>query len=105
MAGRSSFARRHAGTAALAMSFMVNGVRVNDAPSNAVHRARPGLAGKTVLVVGVTGFIGAAVACRLHGAGAAIIGVSRATPRSATPLRHVRLDIARAADPAVWRSH
>ena len=87
------------------MSFMVNGVPVNDAPSNAVYRTRPVLAGKTVLVVGVTGFIGAAVACRLHGAGATIIGVSRAAPRSATPLRHVRLDIARAADPAVWRSH
>jgi uncharacterized protein YbjT (DUF2867 family) len=58
-----------------------------------------------VLVVGVTGFIGAAVACRLHAAGATVIGVSRTTPRAATPLRHVRLDIAHASDAAAWRGH
>jgi len=55
---------------------------------------------KTVLVVGVTGFIGAAVACRLHAAGARVVGVSRSAPKSAVPLRHVRLDIARATNPA-----
>jgi uncharacterized protein YbjT (DUF2867 family) len=76
---------------------------MSEAASNVHHNSRPVLAGKTVLVVGVTGFIGAAVACRLHAAGASVIGVSRTAPRSATPLRHVRLDIARATDPAAWR--
>jgi uncharacterized protein YbjT (DUF2867 family) len=61
------------------------------------------LTGKTVLVVGVTGFIGGAAACRLQAAGATVVGISRAAPKNATPLRHVRLDIARATDPAVWR--
>lgn len=68
-------------------------------------RSPGSLACKTVLVVGVTGFIGAAVACRLHAAGARVIGVSRSVPKSAVPLRHVRLDIACAADPSAWRPH
>ena len=63
------------------------------------------MARQTILVVGVTGFIGAAVACRLHAAGARIVGVSRSAPKSAVPLRHVRLDIARATDPSAWRPH
>lgn len=78
---------------------------VNDATSEVMQTARPAFAGKTILVVGVTGFIGAAVACRVHAAGATVIGVSRTAPRSATPMRHVRLDIARAVDPAAWRDH
>ncbi len=57
------------------------------------------------MVVGVTGFIGAALACRLHAAGASVIGVSRSAPSASTPLRHLRLDIARATDPASWRVH
>jgi uncharacterized protein YbjT (DUF2867 family) len=61
------------------------------------------LARKTVLVVGVTGFIGTAVACRLHAAGARVIGVSRSAPKSAVPLRHVSLDIAHATDSGAWR--
>jgi uncharacterized protein YbjT (DUF2867 family) len=63
------------------------------------------VADKTVLVVGVTGFIGAAVACRLHAAGVTVVGVSRSAPRNVTPVRHVRLDIARATDPSAWRQH
>ncbi|TBR23738.1 MAG: SDR family oxidoreductase [Reyranella sp.] len=58
--------------------------------------------GKTILVVGVTGFIGAAVACRLHAAGASVVGVSRSPSKSAVPLRHVRLDVASASEPATW---
>jgi uncharacterized protein YbjT (DUF2867 family) len=69
------------------------------------HRSPDSLARKTVLVVGVTGFIGAAVACRLHAAGARVTGVSRSAPKSAVPLRHVRLDIAHATDPSAWRPH
>lgn len=63
------------------------------------------MAGNTVLVVGVTGFIGAAIVCRLHAAGASVIGVSRSTPKSSTTLRHIRLDLARATDPASWHPH
>jgi nucleoside-diphosphate-sugar epimerase len=72
----------------------------NDFASELLHRTPGSLARQTVLVVGVKGFIGAAVACRLHAAGARVIGVSRSPPKSAVPLRHVRLDIARATDPA-----
>jgi uncharacterized protein YbjT (DUF2867 family) len=78
---------------------------VNDSASDLRDRAPGSLVRKTVLVVGVTGFIGAAVACRLHAAGARVIGVSRSAPKSAVPLRHVRLDIARATDPAAWCQH
>ncbi|MFZ5779937.1 MAG: SDR family oxidoreductase [Pseudomonadota bacterium] len=60
---------------------------------------------RTVLVVGVTGFVGAAVACRLHAAGVLVTGVSRSSPRTWLPLRHVRLDIARATDAETWREH
>lgn len=56
-------------------------------------------------MVGVTGFIGAAVACRLHAAGASVVGVSRSTPKASTPLRHIRLDLARLTSPADWTSH
>ena len=73
---------------------------MNDSSSELLHRTSGSLARQTVLVVGVTGFIGAAVACRLHAAGARVIGVSRSPPKSAVPIRHVRLDIARATDPA-----
>ena len=78
---------------------------MNDAASESLHRSPGPMARKTILVVGVTGFIGAAVACRLHAAGAHIVGVSRSAPKSAVPLRHVRLDIARATDPSAWRPH
>ncbi len=76
---------------------------MNDAATDTSCRTGPPLAGKTILVVGVTGFIGAAVACRVHAAGGTVIGVSRSAPRNATPLRRVRLDIAQATDPAAWR--
>jgi uncharacterized protein YbjT (DUF2867 family) len=75
---------------------------VIDATSD-LPRSAGSLAGKTILVVGVTGFIGGAVACRLHAAGARVVGVSRTAPKSAVPLRHVRLDIAGATDPSAWR--
>lgn len=48
-----------------------------------MNRSQDSLIGKTILVVGVTGFIGAAVACR-HAAGASVIGVSRSPPKSQT---------------------
>jgi uncharacterized protein YbjT (DUF2867 family) len=76
---------------------------VNDSASELLGPTPGSLARRTVLVVGVTGFIGAAVACRLHAAGARVVGVSRSPPKGAVPLRHVRLDIARATDPAAWR--
>lgn len=41
----------------------------------------------------------------MHAAGATVIGVSRTAPRSTAPLRHVRLDIAQATEPAAWRGH
>ncbi|MCW5737622.1 MAG: SDR family oxidoreductase [Enhydrobacter sp.] len=63
------------------------------------------LAGRSILVVGVTGFLGAAVARRLGAAGAAVVGVSRSTPAAAAYLRHIRLDIAAALEPAAWRPH
>lgn len=78
---------------------------MNDSASDLLQREAGSLTRQTVLVVGVTGFIGAAVACRLHAAGARVVGVSRSTPKSAVPLRHVRLDIARATHPAAWRQH
>src|SRR5919197_1447174 len=47
-----------------------------------------------VLVVGSTGFIGAAVASRLRGCGHDVVGLSRRT-----------LDIAKATTPDAWRLH
>jgi len=76
---------------------------VNDATSEHAPRNPP--TPRTVLVVGVTGFVGAAVACRLHASGASVVGVSRSIPRSWLPLRHVRLDIAQATDAEAWREH
>jgi uncharacterized protein YbjT (DUF2867 family) len=77
---------------------------VNNASSDNLERSRVSLARKTVLVVGVTGFIGGAIACRLHALGATVVGVSRSAPRSSIPIRHMRLDIARAIDPEAWRT-
>jgi len=77
---------------------------VNDVSSETLHRFRQSLGRKTVLVVGVTGFIGGAVACRLHSLGTTVVGVSRSVPRTSIPIRHLRLDIARATDPAAWRT-
>jgi uncharacterized protein YbjT (DUF2867 family) len=54
------------------------------------------------LLVGVSGFIGSSLAARLNAEGLEVVGVSRSTPRMAFPLRHVRLDVARAIDPSAW---
>jgi uncharacterized protein YbjT (DUF2867 family) len=78
---------------------------VNDAASEDLSNRPLPLSRQMVLVVGVTGFVGAAVACRLHAAGAAVVGVSRTAPRTWLPLRHVRLDIARARHAETWRGH
>ncbi|HYD06230.1 MAG TPA: NAD(P)H-binding protein, partial [Reyranella sp.] len=56
----------------------------------------------TVMIVGATGFIGSAVAHGLAQAGAQVVGVSRGRPRTALPMRHVALDIARAVEPGAW---
>lgn len=77
---------------------------MNGASSDRLDHPRLSLARKTVLVVGVTGFIGGAVACRLHALGATVVGVSRSPPRTSIPIRHMRLDIARATDPQAWRA-
>ena len=56
-----------------------------------------------VLIVGVTGFVGAALAQRLLVAGIAVDGVSRRRPTA--PIRHVALDLAGMTDAAAWRPH
>jgi uncharacterized protein YbjT (DUF2867 family) len=56
---------------------------------------------RKVLVVGVTGVIGSAVAGRLMAAGVEVVGVSRSASRQALS-RHVVLDIADATEPAFW---
>ncbi len=56
-----------------------------------------------VLIVGVTGFIGSALAQRLLAAGIAVSGVARRRPPP--PIRHVALDLADMTDPASWRPH
>lgn len=64
-----------------------------------------GNSGRTILVVGVTGFLGSAVARRLGAEGAAVVGVSRSQPPPASYLRHVQLDIGRALEAAAWRPY
>lgn len=56
-----------------------------------------------VLILGVTGFIGSALAQRLLAAGIAVHGVSRRPPPP--PVRHVALDLAEMTDPAAWSRH
>jgi uncharacterized protein YbjT (DUF2867 family) len=56
-----------------------------------------------VLILGVTGFVGAALAQRLLAAGIAVHGVSRRKPPA--PIRHIRLDLAGMTDAAAWRPH
>lgn len=56
-----------------------------------------------VLILGVTGFIGSALAQRLLAAGIAVRGVSRRPPPP--PIEHVALDLAAMTDAAVWRPH
>lgn len=63
------------------------------------------LAGMTsrVLILGVTGFIGSALAQRLLAAGVEVVGVSRRRPPA--PIRHLALDLAVMTDAAAWRPH
>lgn len=56
-----------------------------------------------VLILGVTGFIGSALAQRLLARGIAVHGVSRRAPPS--PIRHVALDLAAMGDAEAWRTH
>lgn len=56
-----------------------------------------------VLIVGVTGFIGSALAQRLLAAGIAVHGVSRRPPPP--PIRHIALDLAEMTDAAAWSRH
>jgi uncharacterized protein YbjT (DUF2867 family) len=56
-----------------------------------------------VLILGVTGFVGAALAQRLLAQGIAVDGVSRRRPPA--PIRHVALDLAGMTDAAAWRPH
>ena len=59
-----------------------------------------------VLVVGVTGLIGSAIAARLSTLGHAIIGASRGTPKPGlVPMTYVSIDVAHAIDPADWLPH
>lgn len=58
-----------------------------------------------VLIVGVSGFIGSALAARLCARGDEVIGVSRTRPSADPPLRHIALDVATAASPEDWRQH
>lgn len=76
-----------------------------------MNRSQDSLIGKTILVVGVTGFIGAAVACR-HAAGASVIGVSRSPPKSQTCKRGGELfhllvpgaDVLEIAGTVIWKT-
>jgi uncharacterized protein YbjT (DUF2867 family) len=56
-----------------------------------------------VLILGVTGFIGSALAQRLLMAGVEVVGVSRRRPPP--PIRHLALDLAEMTDEAAWRPH
>lgn len=58
-----------------------------------------------ILIVGVSGFIGSAVAARLHARGDEVVGVARGTSRLAAVSRLVSLDLADATAPAAWRPH
>ncbi|MBX3501480.1 MAG: SDR family oxidoreductase [Alphaproteobacteria bacterium] len=56
-----------------------------------------------VLILGVTGFIGSALAQRLLAAGIAVRGVSRRKPPA--PIEHVAMDLAAMTDAAAWSAH
>jgi len=56
-----------------------------------------------VLILGVTGFIGSALAQRLLAAGVEVVGVSRRRPPP--PIRHIALDLAQLTDAEAWRPH
>src|SRR5437868_71 len=59
-----------------------------------------------VLVVGVTGLIGSAIAARLAFLGHAVVGASRGRPRARlVPTTHVSIDVARAVDASDWLPH
>jgi uncharacterized protein YbjT (DUF2867 family) len=62
--------------------------------------------GMRVLVVGVTGLIGSAIAARISALGHSVVGVSRHEPWPAlTPIEHVYIDVARATDASDWLPH
>lgn len=56
-----------------------------------------------VLIVGVSGFIGSAIAARLCARGEEVIGVSRTRPRAGPPVRHLALDVAELLVATAWR--
>jgi uncharacterized protein YbjT (DUF2867 family) len=58
-----------------------------------------------ILIVGVTGFIGAAISALLCGREHEVIGVSRRPPSSHPPMRHLALDVSQLTTPAGWRPH
>ena len=58
-----------------------------------------------VLVVGVSGFIGSAIAARLCARGEEVIGISRRRTPSHPPVRHIALDLSRQRRPEDWRPH
>jgi uncharacterized protein YbjT (DUF2867 family) len=59
-----------------------------------------------VLVVGVTGLIGSAIAARLAFLGHAVVGASRGRPRGRlVPMTHIAIDVARAVDRSDWLPH
>ena len=59
-----------------------------------------------VLIVGVTGLIGSAVAARLVTLGHTVVGVSRGAPSAGLlPITHRHMDVARATDACDWLPH
>lgn len=58
-----------------------------------------------VLVVGANGLIGSAVTERLLAEGHDVSGVARGELRAAPKVRHIRLDMANALEPADWTPH
>src|SRR4051794_21947385 len=55
-----------------------------------------------ILIVGVTGFIGSAVAARLHRDRHRLTGISREPPEAAVPMRHLRFDVAKMVTAKSW---
>ena len=59
-----------------------------------------------VLVIGVTGLIGSAIAARLALLGHAVVGASRGSSCARLlPITHVSIDMARAVDASDWLPH